>query len=147
MKFSFTKVLAAMGNIRAMEKLHVDDYTENIINEIEQTPFGIANSNVLYAGLNELAGYYFFQTITVGSFKTKTFKGAKLKIIGNNFELELKSDMDELKSDFGNTSDRNITNIDFEIDKKDISKINKSSIKSIILTSNKKQEEFSIYKG
>lgn len=147
MKFSFNKVLASMGSSKALEKTIDESYTKSIIEDIEQTPFGISNSNVLYAGLNELTGYYYFQTITVGSFKTKTFKGAKLKIIGDSFELELKSDMDELKSDFGKTLDRNITNIDFEIDEKDISKIKKSTIKSIILTSNKKREEFSIYKG
>lgn len=146
MKFSFNKVLAKIGSSRALEKTIDENYTKNIIEEIEQTPFAISDSNVLYAGLNELTGYFYFQTVTVGSFKTKTFKGAKLKLIGDKFELELKSDMDELKSDFGNTSDRNVTNIDFEIDEKDISKIKKSTIKSIILTSNKKKEEFSIYK-
>lgn len=147
MKFSFNKVLASMGSSKALEKTIDENYTKNIIEDIEQTPFAISNSNVLYAGLNELTGYYYFQTVTVGSFKTKTFKGAKLKLIGDNFELDLKSDMDEIKSDFGNTSDINVTNIDFEIDEKDISKIKKSTIKSIVLTSNKKQEEFSIYKG
>ena len=145
MKFFFNKVLAKMGSSRALEKTMDESYINNIIEDIEQTPFGISNNNVLYAGINELTGYFYFQTVTVGSFKTKTFKGAKLKLIGDKFELELKSDMDEIKSDFGNTLDRNITNIDFEIDEKDISKIKKSTIKSIILTSNKKQEEFSIY--
>ena len=145
MKFFFNKVLASMGSSRALEKTIDESYITNIIEDIEQTPFGISNSNVLYAGINELTGYFYFQTVTVGSFKTKTFKGAKLKLIGDNFELELKSDMDEIKSDFGNL-DRNITNIDFEIEEKDISKIKKTTIKSIILTSNKKQEEFSIYK-
>jgi len=135
-----------MGSSRALEKTIDENYTKNIIDEIEQTPFAVSKSNVLYAGLNELTGYYYFQTVTVGSFKTKTFKGAKLKLIGNNFELELKSDMDELKSDFGNVPNRNVTNIDFEIDKDDISKIKKSNIKTIIITSNKKQEEFSIFK-
>ena len=135
-----------MGSSRALEKTIDENYIKNIIEDIEQTPFGISTSNVLYAGLNELTGYYYFQTVTVGSFKTKTFKGAKLKLIGDDFELELKSDMLELKSDFGNTIDRNITNIDFEIDEKDISKIKKSTIKSIVLSSNKKQEEFTIYK-
>ena len=135
-----------MGNSRALEKTIDDNFTKSIIDEIEQTPFAVSKSNVLYAGLNELTGYYYFQTVTVGSFKTKTFKGAKLKLIGNNFELELKSDMDELKSDFGNVPNRNVTNIDFEIDKDDISKIKKSNIKTIIITSNKKQEEFSIFK-
>ena len=145
MKFFFNKVLASMGSSRALEKTIDESYIKNIIEDIEQTPFGISNSNVLYAGLNELTGYFYFQTVTVGSFKTKTFKGAKLTLIGDNFELELKSDMDEIKSDFGNL-DRNITNIDFEINEKDISKIKKSTIKSIILTSNKKQEEFRVYK-
>ncbi len=145
MKFSFNKVLAKMGSSRALEKTIDENYTKNIIEEIEQTPFGISNSNVLYAGFNEITGYYYFQTVTVGSFKTKTFKGAKLKLIGVNFELELKSDMDELKSDFGNAPNRSVTNIDFEIDKGDISKIKKEKIKTIILSSNKKQEEFSIY--
>ena len=32
MKFSFDKILAAFGNIRAMEQTHVDNYTEDIIN-------------------------------------------------------------------------------------------------------------------
>lgn len=146
MKFSFNKVMAAMGSSRALEKTIDDNYTKNIIDEIEQTPFAVSKSNVLYAGLNELTGYYYFQTVTVGSFKTKTFKGAKLKLIGDNFELELKSDMDELKSDFGNAPNRNVTNIDFEIDKDDISKIKKSNIKTIIITSNKKKEEFSVFK-
>lgn len=146
MKFFFKKVMAAMGSSRALEKTIDDNYTKNIIDEIEQTPFAVSKSNVLYAGLNELTGYYYFQTVTVGSFKTKTFKGAKLKLIGDNYELELKSDMDELKSDFGNAPNRNVTNIDFEIDKDDISKIKKSNIKTIIISSNKKQEEFSIFK-
>ena len=138
--------MAAMGNSRALEKNIDDNYIKSIIDEIEQTPFAVSKSNVLYAGLNELTGYYYFQTVTVGSFKTKTFKGAKLKFSGDNFELELKSDMDELKSDFGNAPNRNVTNIDFEIDKDDISKIKKSNIKTITITSNKKQEEFSIFK-
>ena len=145
MKFSFNKVLAAIGSNRALEKTIDKNYTKNIIAEIEQTPFAISKSNVLYAGLNELTGYYYFQTVTIGSFKTKTFKGAKLKLIGDDFELELKSDMNELKSEIGKTLEQNVTNIDFEIDEKDISKIKKSTIKSIILLSNKKQEEFSIY--
>jgi len=145
MKFSFNKVLAAMGSNRALEKTIDENYTKDIIEDVDQPPLAISNNNVLYAGINELTGYYYLQTVTIGSFKTKTFKGAKLKITGKNFELELKSDMDEIKSEVADVTTRNITNIDFEIEKSDISKIKKSTIKSIVLVSNKKQEEFSIY--
>ena len=81
------KLLAAFGNIRAMERLHVDDYTEDIIKSIEATPFAISNNNVIYAATKELGGYYYFKTTVVGSFHIKTFKGATLKIKTANFEL------------------------------------------------------------
>ncbi len=55
MKFSITKLKAAFGNIRAMEKLHVDTLTEDIISSIENKPFAISDKNVMYATLSEFA--------------------------------------------------------------------------------------------
>ena len=40
MKEKIDKILAAFGNIRAMERLHVDDHTEDIIKSIDGTPSG-----------------------------------------------------------------------------------------------------------
>ena len=91
MKFSLAKLKAALGNQRAMEKEIVDTYTEDIINSIEKQPFAISNYNVCYAATNELAGYYFLQTIIVGKFKVKTFKGAQLTINGHDFEFVITS--------------------------------------------------------
>ncbi len=149
LKFSImnfiTKLKAAFGNPKAMEKLHVDDHTEAIINDIENEPFAISDSNVLYAGLNELGGYYFFQTVIVGSFHVKTVKGAQLKVIGNDFELVLDSDMIELESDHSNVSNRSISKIDFQIDEEDASKIDRSSIKQLALTCKNENVVFSIY--
>ena len=140
-----TKLKAAFGNPRAMEKLHVDDHTEAIINEIENNPFAISDSNVLYAGLNELGGYYFLQTVIVGTFHIKTVKGAQLKVIGHNFELLLDSDMVELESDHSNVSNRSISKIDFQIEETDAAKIDRSTIKQLVLTYKNENITFSIY--
>lgn len=142
-----TKLKATFGNPKAMEKLHVDDHTEAIINDIEHEPFAISDSNVLYAGLNELGGYYFLQTVIVGTFHIKTNKGAQLRVIGHDFELLLESDMVELESDHSNVSNRNISKIDFQIEEADAAKIKRSNLKQLILTSKKEVIEFSVYES
>lgn len=144
MKFSITKLRAAFGDIKAMEKLHVDTYTEDIINDVEGVPFALSETNVMYAGFSELAGYHYFKTIIIGTFQIKTFKGAKLTVIGDDFKLELKSDMVELESEFSNVSNRSITRIDFEIDEEDLPKISKSKIQSLQLSAKKAKADFSI---
>jgi hypothetical protein len=144
MKFSLTKLRAAFGDIRAMEKLHVDTYTEDIINDIENEPFALSETNVMYAGLSELAGYHYLNTVIVGSFNIKTINGAQLKIEGDDFSLQLKSDMVELESDFSNVSNRSMTKIDFEIEAEDVPKIVKSKIKSLTLTAKKNKAIFTI---
>lgn len=137
MKFSFDKILAAFGNMRAMERTHVDDYTENIINSIKEEPFALSESNVMYAGIKELVDYYYLKTIIVGTFKIKTFKGATLNLNFENKQLQLNSDMFELESDFSNVSNRYITSIDFEINEEDIKKIYSSKIESLQLLAKK----------
>jgi len=145
MKFSLNKLLTAFGNNRNLEKnLHVD-LTKSIIEEIKETPFAISKKNVMYAGIDELAGYYYFQTVVVGALKIKTINGAKLLIEGDGFNLELKSDMEELESDYSNAN-RTITKIDFEIEKEDISKIDKTSIRLLNLKIKNKHIEFAIQK-
>jgi predicted metal-dependent TIM-barrel fold hydrolase len=139
MAFNFDKILAAFGNIRAMERTHIDNHTEDIINSIDQEPFAISENNVLFAKISELGGYFYVITITVGAFKIKTMKGAKLHIESDDFSLTLNSDMDEFESDHSNVSNRYITRIDFQIEKEDVTKFDKNNIKNLTLTS-KKQE-------
>ena len=140
-----TKLKAAFGNPKAIEKSHVDDNTEAIINDIDNDPFAVSDSNVFYAGLNELGGYYFFQTVIVGSFHIKTVKGAQLKVIGNDFELLLDSDMIELESDHSDVSNRSISKIDFQIEEADAAKIDRSNMKQVILTCKDEDIKFSMY--
>ena len=146
MKFSFDKVLSAFGNTRAMEQNRVDDFTEAIINEIDNPAFAVSQQNVMYADVKELGGYYYFMTIIVGAFKIKTNKGATLTISGTDLELELNADMDEFESEFSNVSNRSITRIDFQIEEEDISKIDKSLIDTLTLTVKKHQLIFTTIK-
>ncbi|MBW1295845.1 hypothetical protein [Aquimarina litoralis] len=142
LKRSMLKVQAALGNIRAMEKLHVDTHTENIIIQVDGTKFAKSPSNEIYMDVIELAGYYYVKTIIIGSFHIKTWKGAELLITGKNFELNLASDMQEIESDFSNVSNKSITQVDFVIEEQDIHKIDTSVVERITVSSKKKSAHF-----
>ncbi|MBA6152760.1 hypothetical protein [Gelidibacter maritimus] len=142
MKFSINKLKAAFGTNKTNNGQDNSAYTNEIINAVEGEPFALSETNVMYAGMSELAGYHYFKTIIIGTFKIKTFKGAKLIINGENFKLELPSDMLELNSE--TAPNRNITAIDFEIDKKDLPKIGRSKIQSLELSAKKEKIVFNI---
>lgn len=109
------------------------DTVDDIIKDVENKPFGVSQYNVLYGGLNELGGYFFFQTVTVGRLHLKTNNGAKLQFHGEGFQLELNSDMLELESDQSPVKGRSVTKIDFEINEDDIKKLEHAKLTSIQL--------------
>lgn len=146
MKTFFSKLKGAFGESKTT-KTDDDSFTEAIINDVDGAPFAISETNVLYAGMSELAGYHYFKTIIIGTFQIKTFKGAKLIINGTDFKLELKSDMVELASEPSNIPNRNITRIDFEIDHDDLPKISKTTIESLEIIDRKNHLKFSIIEG
>ena len=51
------------GSKTSETKSQSGDTIEAIINDVENRPFGVSDKNVLFAGLNELGGYFFFQTV------------------------------------------------------------------------------------
>lgn len=144
MKFSLSKLKTAFGNQNSKDKTNLDNFIQEITKTIEQKPFASSDQNVCYLATNELAGYYFLQTIIVGKFKIKTFNGAQLTVKGEGFKLELESDMKELVSDLYAVPKSYVTRIDFIMNKKDVPKIDKSKIHSLLLTAKKQNIEFSI---
>lgn len=146
MKTFFSKLKGAFGD-KSTIKPHDPSFVESIINEFDGTPFVISDSNVLYAGLSELAGYHYFKTITIGTFQIKTFNGAQLIINGKDFKIKLPSDMLELTSESTKTPNRNITQIDFEIREEDIPKISRATVESIELIAKKNHIKFLIVEG
>lgn len=121
------------------------DTVEAIIKEVKNIPFGVSENNVLYAGLNELGGYYFFQTVIVGQMHIKTMNGAKLILKGENTTLELKSDSSEFESDLSSVKGRSITKIDFQIEENDIKTLQNTRIASIQLKAKKQDVLFTKY--
>ncbi|WP_299334671.1 hypothetical protein [uncultured Psychroserpens sp.] len=134
-----TKLKSAFGNSKSIDKKATLDTTEAIIQDIEHDPFAISEENVLYAGLNELGGYYSFQTVIVGTFKVKTKKGGQLKVTGKNYNLELNSESVEFESDPTDIKGRSITKIDFQIEENDATKITQHQPNQLVLNC-KKQE-------
>lgn len=138
MGFSLSKLLSSNSS-KTM------DSVDSIINDVENTPFGVSENNVLYAGLNELGGYYFFQSVIIGSLNIRTKQGAQLFLIGNDFELLLNADMLELESETSNIKGRSITKIDFEIDASEAQKLDSSRVNTIRLKLKKHNIEFTRY--
>ncbi|MBU2929526.1 hypothetical protein [Winogradskyella psychrotolerans] len=121
------------------------DSIEAIINDVENKPFGVSDHNVLFAGLNELGGYFFFQTVIVGQLNVKCKNGAQLFFIGDNFKLKLEADMPEFESESSDIKGRNITKIDFQIEESEVKKLESARLSSIQLKVKKHDILFSKY--
>lgn len=139
MKFGLNKIRAAFGNSNAKTETNNDNNIEDIINAVDGDAFGVSEENVLFAKTSELGGYFYIITIIVGSFKIKTNKGATLALKGHDFDLVLKTDMDEFESDHSDFKNRYVTRIDFQIEEDDVAKFDKKTIKTLTLSA-KKQE-------
>jgi hypothetical protein len=145
MKFSIHKILPVFGNKKAVEQAQNDINTDDIIKSIEDKAFAVSEQNVMYASVKDLGGFFYFKTIIVGSFKIKTMKGAKLHVAADDFNLELKTDMDEFESDHSNAPNIYMTRIDFQIEEDDVPKLNQSNINKMQLISKKEILDFDLY--
>lgn len=140
MAFSLSKLFNKTNSNAAS-----NDSIEAIISDVKNKPFGTSENNVLFAGLKELGGYYFFQTVIVGALSVKTKNGASLLFKGENFELKLKSDMPEFESESSDIKVRKVTKIDFQIEESDIEQLEKAQLNSIMLKVKKQDILFTKY--
>ena len=147
MKFSFGKLKSALQKNNANNEVENAQYLETLKAAVEDKPFAISERNIMFTGMKELAGYFYFRVVVFGQFKIKTFKGAELTITCKNTEIKLKSDMDELASDYGMIPNSFITSIDFEIDKNQIEKLNTTKIESLRVVSKKQDVTFTALKS
>ncbi|WP_138434694.1 hypothetical protein [Winogradskyella algicola] len=122
-----------------------EDTIDAIIASVEHEAYGVSESNVLFSGLNELGGYFFFQTIVVGALNVKCKNGATLTFKGKNFELSLDSDSLEFESHHTEVKGRYVTNIDFQIEESDIKKLQNATLSEIILKVKKQELLFTKY--
>ena len=132
------KVLGAFGNIKALERTHVDTFTENLITNISGVKIAESKDGQLYVEFQELAGFDFLESIILSRENIKTFKGAKLSFIGDNDELILDSDITEIESDYSNVSNRWMTKVSYVVTKDDIKFITEKKANLIVFEYKKK---------
>lgn len=80
-------ILAAFGNIKALERTHVDNFTENLITNISGEKIAVSNYGQLWMYFEELAWHQFLETSILSGINIKTFKGGKLIFSGREENL------------------------------------------------------------
>lgn len=138
------KVLAALGNMNAMKRLHVDTFTEDQINSIQGDKFAESEEGIMYAGISELNGYLFFETILICNINIKTFNGGTLKFYSDDesSNFQLFSDTQEIESDYSNVSKRYMTQISFDVTEEEIEMIRAAQFKRVVFEFKRKSITF-----
>jgi len=114
------KVLGAFGNIRALERTHVDTFTENLITNIKGDKIAESVDGQLWVEFQELAGFNFLESTILSRENIKTYKGATLTFYGEEEDLVLNSDITEIESDYSNVSSRWMTKVSYVVSKEEI---------------------------
>ena len=113
------EILAALGNIRAMERLHVENYTEEKIKNISGIKVAESKQGQFWVNFQELNGFLFMNSTILSHFDLKTSRGTKITILTKDYEIEIESDEKEIESDFSNVSNTWITQVSFVIESKE----------------------------
>ncbi len=109
------KVLAAFGNIKAMERTHVDTYTEGLIAKIKGEKIAESEYGQLFVSFQNLANYEFLNATILSGSNIKTFNGSSLIFVNDGKETIFLSDTKEIESNYSNISNRWLTKISFII--------------------------------
>lgn len=110
------QILAALGNIKSMERLHVDTFTEERIRNISGTKIAESKEGQFWVSFQELNGFLFMNATILGRLDLKTFHGVKITVLTKEYEIEFDSDEKEIESDFSNVSNTWITRVSFVLD-------------------------------
>ena len=114
------KILASFGNIRALERTHVDTFTENNIKNVSGQKIAESQYGQLWVEFQELAGYEFLNAVILSDTNIKTYNGAKLLFTGKKGDMKLDSDISEIESDYSNISSTWMTKVSFVVTKEQI---------------------------
>jgi hypothetical protein len=122
-----------------------NDTVDAIIEAVGNQPYAVSDKNVLLAGLNELGGYFFFQSVVVGTFNVKSKIGAQLAFKGIDFNLQLDSDSVEFESEHTDVKGRFVTKIDFQIEESEIEKLKDAQLNQVSLKVKNQEITFNKY--
>lgn len=136
---SIDKVLAAFGNIKAMERTHDDTFTENLISEIKAEKIAESSFGQIYASFQNLADYEFLNITVLSATNIKTFKGSSLVFKADNKkDIIILSDTQEIESDYSNVSKRWLTKISFIVEPEEKKMIEAKKFDKVLLNFKKK---------
>ncbi len=110
------KVLAGFGNPRAMQRNHVDTYTENLIQNVKGEKIAASEFGQLFVTNQHLNGYDFLNVSLISAINIKSTKGCILVFEEKGKETIIQSDTLEIESDFSNVSNRYLTKMSFILD-------------------------------
>lgn len=131
------KVLASLGNNKGTKGLNDDAFVEEEFHTLQGTRIAASNEGIIYAGIDELNGYLFLETIIVSRLNIKTFNGATLQFSGVS-DFTLTSDTQEIESDSSGVSNQYATRISFDITQEEIELIKDKKYDTVVFSFKKK---------
>lgn len=131
------EILASLGNMRAMKRLHVDTYTEDKIKNISGVKIAESKEGQFWIEFQELNETLFMNSTILSRIELKTYKGSKITILTNDYEIEINSDEKSIESDFSNVSNTWITKVSFIIEAKERDIIEKRDFEELNYEFNK----------
>lgn len=140
------KILAGFGNMKSMKRVHVDTFTEELMENVEGEKLSASEDGELWVYLQELGGYYSLNTTILSGVKIKTIKGGKLSFLGTKETFVLVTDDNHLESDYSNVSKRWMTKVNYNIEKRDIDFIRKKRYTQLQFEFKKKTLMFDVSK-
>jgi len=125
----FKKIFSGFAKKQAGTK-----QAEEIIQSITTAPFAKNDNNEIHFGYDELGGFFMLKTFIIGELFVKTNQGAQLELdFKDGTSLNLKADALEFASELSSVSGRSITFIDYDLQKKELAKIQNSKIARLTL--------------
>lgn len=135
---SFDKVLASLGNSKAMNRLSDDSPKDNIAEELVGEKIAESKDGQINVGIQELSGYLFLEVFILSTVNIKTLNGAKLIFTSDKGDFILNSDTQEIKSEYSNNSYKYLTQISFDISEQEIEHIKKGAFSKVQLNFKRK---------
>ncbi|MEO5776092.1 MAG: hypothetical protein ABIQ27_04255 [Flavobacterium sp.] len=139
-------IVTKLGGVDVSEKNHVDTFTENKMIAARGTQIASSKSGGIWIEYQELAGFKFLNAIIIGQSNMKTMNGCELTFLGENMEIKLNSDTQEIESDFSNVSNRWLTSVTFDITTIETDFIENKTADTIQLSYKKSTEIFNVLK-
>lgn len=143
---SFDKILAGLGSTKAINRIHGDTLSEEIVISIGGEKIAASENGQIWIEYQELGGFQFLNLAILSTFNIKTNKKCTMHFLGGTSELILTSDDEEIESDYSKVSNRWITTMSFDISDDEMNFIDQKIADEILIKYKKKSISFQVLK-